>query len=288
MPKGVYTRTEEHSRALSQAWQRPEVRERHKLSPDAKEKWRQSIKQVRSSFESRKLSGDISRAQWECPKIRESRITGIQKAMTPERRKQLAELARKRATPEFLKKMSETHKKRWTLEMRQDYSKKLTEAFKNPVTHAIKTAANRRRWDDPEYVAKASQRLSKQEGKYLQGSFKSVKNKCNITFQSSYELHAFIRLEHDDSVKSYGRCGFSIIYINSGLAKRYIPDIFVEYTDGRKCIIEVKPLLKVNEATNLTKARAGEEYCRENGLQYIIWTEKDTIKFEMEDTHEHC
>jgi len=127
-------------------------------------------------------------------------------------------------------------------------------------------------WSDPKYISKVEKH---QMIGYIAGYFKSYKNNCEIRFQSSYELKAYIKLEHDYTVTRYGRCYFSIPYIYKGEARIYVPDILVEYNDKRKVLIEVKPSKKLNTIINILKFNAGEQYCRENSMKYLIWTENE-------------
>lgn len=133
-------------------------------------------------------------------------------------------------------------------------------------------------WDNPEFIKTRLQVISKG---YKQGVFYSYKNNCNIRFQSSYELYAYLKLEHMDNVISYGRCHFSIHYTYRGMSHKYIPDILVDFLDGTQAIIEIKPGSFLTKEKVYLKSLAGEKYCRINGLKYITWTEKD-----LEDKNE--
>lgn len=76
----------------------------------------------------------------------------------------------------------------------------------------------------------------------------------------------------------YGRCHFRISYILDGKGHMYLPDILIELIDGTKKIIEIKSMWQVKHETHgraiEAKAFAAEEFCRQNGLQYEIWTEQ--------------
>jgi len=145
--------------------------------------------------------------------------------------------------------------------------------YKHPVWVRMKmSSTHKKKFLDPTFVAQFKVWSNK---RYVQGSFKSYKNSCDIYFGSSYELYAYIKLEHDCNVKQYGRCCFSIPYFYKGSMRRYIPDIGVECMDGTKTIIEVKPSGRVKEVENVIKASVAREYCRENGMNYEIWTESE-------------
>ena len=110
---------------------------------------------------------------------------------------------------------------------------------------------------------------------YKRGAFKSYKNNCDIFFQSSYELYTYVCLEHNKSVKSYGRCTFSIPYIVNGKSRRYVPDIDIQYIDGSRVILEIKPTRLINDPEVAAKKQAGEKYCTEHGIVYEMWTEEE-------------
>ena len=110
---------------------------------------------------------------------------------------------------------------------------------------------------------------------YKTGYFYSHKNCCDIFFASSYELYSFIGLEHDNNVKKYGRCTFSIPYIINGEMHRYVPDIGAQYIDNSFIIIEIKPNNLVENEDVVLKKLAAQKYCRENCMSYEMWTEKE-------------
>lgn len=108
---------------------------------------------------------------------------------------------------------------------------------------------------------------------FLYGKFKSNKNNCEIRFQSSFELKTCIKLENDDSVKLFGRCTFGIPYILEGKAYMYFPDFLVEYYNGDKEIIEVKPSCLLGNKINVAKLNALRIYCEKNNFVIRIITE---------------
>jgi len=116
-------------------------------------------------------------------------------------------------------------------------------------------------------------------GRGRRGYFHSAKNSCSIYYQSSYELRAYIKLEEDSTVVSFGRCRFFVHYLLDGFVRRYTPDIMVEFVDGREVIIEVKSdwVLRHKEASRHLglKLKVLREYCDSNGLDMELWTEED-------------
>ena len=55
--------------------------------------------------------------------------------------------------------------------------------------------------------------------------------------------------------------------------RKYYPDFFVKYKDGRVELIEVKPKRKLEQAVVKKKAEAARLWCEVNGLTYKILTE---------------
>ena len=106
------------------------------------------------------------------------------------------------------------------------------------------------------------------------GYFFSKKNNDNIYYASSYELTAFKLLEQLSRVRSYRRCPYSVQYRKgNGSEHRYVPDILVEYTDGLKEIIEVKPGRFVGFYPNPAKFKAARKFCHGKDIGFSVWTE---------------
>jgi hypothetical protein len=126
---------------------------------------------------------------------------------------------------------------------------------------------------------KISKEVSKQiisgtrkRSKYKTGYFYSDKNKKNMYYRSSYELIAYGILEQMKVVKKYESEPMMIPYGKES-ERNYVPDILIEYVDGKKEIIEIKPERLVNEKTNVLKFCSAKEYCRKKGLGFSVWTE---------------
>ena len=83
-----------------------------------------------------------------------------------------------------------------------------------------------------------------------------------------------VRLEADPEVAKWQkRHGISIRWIDAnGRQSNYRPDFLVEYTDGRKKLIEVKDPSKLDSQAILRKRRAAEEWCRKRGMNYELAT----------------
>lgn len=118
------------------------------------------------------------------------------------------------------------------------------------------------------------------DSKYKQGKFFSRKNKKEVVFRSSYEFAYFHVLEEDNNVVSYIVEPFSIDYYNSGIKKKYWPDLLVLYKDSSLKLIEIKPAAKLKFKSVRLKASAARKHCRENmeNCTYHFVTEEDIFR----------
>ena len=151
-------------------------------------------------------------------------------------------------------------------------------------------------WKNPEYRAKQAEArtrlnqdmtyrdmMEKKTGhKGNWGHYFSKKNSCNLFYASEQgERTAYIKLENNPLVKRYGRCNFTIPYFFEGIVRLYRPDIMVEYLDGQKEIIEVKPewaLKHKNTSPKISaKILALREFCEANSFLCSVWTEKEYL-----------
>lgn len=170
-------------------------------------------------------------------------------------------------------------------EMGQKSSKTKKEFFQTPegILHKEQMSKERLAFYQTEEGKQTRQRISKsvsdyliaQENcdnkKYKKGMYNSIKGGI-IKHDSSYEIQAFKILDELPNVLSYKRCNFYIKYM-FGIIRRYHPDIMVEYTNGQKEMIEVKPIYKINTEKCRAQFRAGLNYCKERGIKFTVWTE---------------
>ena len=93
-------------------------------------------------------------------------------------------------------------------------------------------------------------------------------------YDSELERMFMVKLEKDVEVAKWQkRHGISIPWIDTqGRKCNYRPDFLVEYTDGRKEIIEVKNPALIDSPAVLRKRSAAEEWCRRRGMTYKMAT----------------
>lgn len=93
-------------------------------------------------------------------------------------------------------------------------------------------------------------------------------------FQSDMERRMMERLESDPIVKRWiKRHGLSIPWIDGQKhQRRYVPDFFVEYTDGRKALIEVKDPSRMDSDDVKRKRKSAEMWCKQRHMEYVMAT----------------
>lgn len=110
-----------------------------------------------------------------------------------------------------------------------------------------------------------------------------------IIYRSSWERKFILWLEKSSSVSHWGNECVGIEYDNpvSGRKSVYYPDFIVEFTDGRVVLIEIKPHHETEQPKNMrskyavdtykkniAKWHAAKEFCKRNGMQFSIITER--------------
>jgi len=122
----------------------------------------------------------------------------------------------------------------------------------------------------------ASRRRKK--GRRKRGVYSSIKMKTPMTYRSGWELEYFKYLDSLESVANFFSESLKIQYVSNvktGKTRNYIPDLLVEYVDGNKVLIEIKPSSKISQRVNVKKFAAAQKYCDVNGIRFQIITERD-------------
>jgi hypothetical protein len=111
---------------------------------------------------------------------------------------------------------------------------------------------------------------------HLKGKHQSPKA-GNIHFRSSYEKKAYLKLDEDESVKTYSIEDVSIDYIhpNKKITSQYLVDMLVEYFDGTKKLIEIKPEKMLENSIVQAKIESAKIKASELGYEFEVWTEMD-------------
>lgn len=110
------------------------------------------------------------------------------------------------------------------------------------------------------------------------GNVWSEKAQRDIPYRSTWEKRVVEILESDETVISFKFEPFRIPYYLEGstrdFKRYYVPDFLVEYSDGSKVLVEVKPECFVGAAMNVAKFAAAREYCEREGWAFEVWTQK--------------
>jgi hypothetical protein len=132
------------------------------------------------------------------------------------------------------------------------------------------------------------------------GKFTNLKNPqkyqgdvSKITYRSLWERNAFRWLDENPEVRYWASEEFSIPYVHpiEGRRAKYFPDIYIEFTNGRVLIVEIKPDKQtrppetpkrqtkkhINEvatyAINTEKWKVAQQLAHKNNIEFQIWTE---------------
>lgn len=118
----------------------------------------------------------------------------------------------------------------------------------------------------------------------------------NVIYRSGWERFAFRWCENNKDIKSWCSEETIIPYVSAIDNKyhRYFPDLKIHMRDGRVILVEIKPEKQtkppasrrrtkkhISESLeyvrNQCKWNAASKYCKDNGYEFQIWTEK-TLK----------
>lgn len=97
----------------------------------------------------------------------------------------------------------------------------------------------------------------------------------DIFYRSSYEKKAYLILDSDDTVVNYSAEKHRIPYQHpeKKTASTYLVDIEVEYVDGNKTIIEVKPHAWLNDDVVIAKVDAAILFAEDHDMKFEVWSE---------------
>jgi TnsA endonuclease N terminal len=116
----------------------------------------------------------------------------------------------------------------------------------------------------------------KRKGHYQRGEYTSVKTGQVCKFRSGWEEKVMVHLDSQPDVETWTYEQTVIEYISNIRTKKirkYYPDFYVRYRDGREEVVEVKPKRKLDQLTVKKKAEAATSWCAARGMSYRILTE---------------
>lgn len=112
--------------------------------------------------------------------------------------------------------------------------------------------------------------LSFKKSRYHKGIHFSPKVNKKFKYRSSWELKYMQYLDAQPDIITYDYECLQIPYIYRQKQKTYTPDFVIG-----NLVVEIKPAYKLTVKKNIAKFAAGREYCKQNGMEYKILTEKE-------------
>jgi hypothetical protein len=96
-----------------------------------------------------------------------------------------------------------------------------------------------------------------------------------VYFRSSYEKKAYIKLDDDDTVETYKVESMTTEYFNpdKNINSTYLIDLLIEYKDGSKKLVEVKPEQWLKDEVIKAKIEAGNKKAQSLNIPFEVWTE---------------
>lgn len=269
--------------------------ESKKRTSEAIKKWHQEMPPEKKEARNKKLSEGILNLSEEKKQERKDKLSkGNKEAYTKdltlsERLSISLKEAAKRE--DVKKKRSEAAKKYFqslTEEQKAERSRKLKEYSARPEVKAQRSESRKRfnkehpgRYNkSEEHKRKISESVSRGilNGN-KNGYFKSSKRGYHLSpkvgkvyYRSAYELKSFELLDADPKVKSYLHDAYRIPYNSKGNKRYFIIDLTIEYTDGSRKYVEVKPKDFLSDSEVLEKIKAAKTQL---GNLFEVWSEKE-------------
>lgn len=121
-------------------------------------------------------------------------------------------------------------------------------------------------------------RSTKRRGHYITGVFTSTKTGQACKYRSGWELSYLTYLDNEPTVLTFGYESVKIPYVSNvrtGKLRTYFPDFLVEYVDGHKELVEIKPSKRVHQVAVQKKLKAAGIHCQAHGLTLVVITEHE-------------
>jgi hypothetical protein len=125
-------------------------------------------------------------------------------------------------------------------------------------------------------VVRKKRRRRKRKGHYHTGAYTSTKTGQVCKYRSGWELVYLQWLDGHAAVKTFGYESIKIPYISNtrtGKVRNYFPDFLIEFNDGSKQLVEIKPKRKLKQLLIQKKLKAAEVWCLEHGASLVVITE---------------
>lgn len=122
----------------------------------------------------------------------------------------------------------------------------------------------------------SKRRKRKRKSHYHRGEHTSSKTGQICKYRSGWEELYMKYLDSNPDIETWTYEKTVIEYISNirtNKIRKYYPDFYVKYRDGREVIIEVKPKRKLEQAIVMKKMTAAQSWCQSRGMSYQILTE---------------
>lgn len=127
----------------------------------------------------------------------------------------------------------------------------------------------------PVKKARKRRRRKKGRGHYNRGLHVSpIAGECK--YRSGWEVKYMVHLDSDPQVSTWSYEKLVIEYVSNQRTKKirkYYPDFQIEYKDGSKVVVEIKPSRRLDQAKVVKKIQAAQAWCQSNNMTYKILTE---------------
>ena len=134
---------------------------------------------------------------------------------------------------------------------------------------------------------------------YMQSTCLNEDGALCVQFKSSLEMRAFKYADFNKYIRKWSLEPFSIPYIkpSDNQKHRYYPDLYFEFSNGEKFIVEIKASSERSKpvpperktissvqrfakdcltyAVNCAKWQAAEQFCKLHGYHFTVLTEKE-------------
>ncbi|MEO3432311.1 TnsA endonuclease N-terminal domain-containing protein [Inquilinus sp. CAU 1745] len=146
-------------------------------------------------------------------------------------------------------------------------------------THALRSATARRvsalRTPCPTVASRPVRRVVTKRTKRVVGYLSSVKMRGLVPWESQLEYDCLRLMEVDNSVDAFFAQPEMLPYRHEGIMRRYYPDLYVEYGDGRAEMVEVKYQADADDPDNAELFAVFAAAYAERGINYRVMTEND-------------
>ncbi len=115
-------------------------------------------------------------------------------------------------------------------------------------------------------------------GHCFRGSFASLKNCGLLKFESNQERMAFVLLEFAPSVTRYSQQPLKMRIRVEGRTRFYTPDIVVQWRNGAKWLVEVKPSEIAGQDEWQVKFEAARVAASDLGYRFVVVTERQVAQ----------